>query len=612
MKKFRRIYAALIYTISFIFIVSIAADAQQISPSYGFLETVDDKNQPVADASVRLLNRVINEEPLTKQGYLIGNTNRQGFLEKGIEVRGGRYGMPFSIAKEGFYPFVDCFGLFDFLGYGWRNNKDKPLKIELLIIPQTKDERKTVGDEQRKRELFLAIYKDDAAAVGRLLKAKINPNVTTAELRGVPVSKNIPAIIYAADLASIEAIKELLSAGVKIRAKDSPANNILINYLLADTLLYPPFNEGQAGRLRNYEDGVQILLDAGANARARDERDYSLLMIAAEKGYRRAAEILLKNGLSGNEKNQKDLALLAAVRRGFYENRYDLAKLLLENGANPNFRGGGDDNDSYDSGCASALMSAVESSDLQMVELLVANGADVNLTCKNGNSAFSKALDRVRNFYYDQSLQQKSRKIADFLFASGLNVKAVDNFGETILMKAVQNGNYPTVERLIKMGVPVNAKNKRGETALMQAASAIRRLDIIKLLIESGADVNAAVEYKNDYEGKSYYFCYTPLINAAAGTEITDEPNDLTDAIQLLAANGANVNFKCGNGESALTMAGRASAVKGVEKLLALGADAKGEQGTLALKYAKERLKDDWRKRAERVVALLEAAGAKE
>lgn len=611
MRKFRRISIIFICALSFIFIVSIAVDAQQISPSYGFLEAVDYKNQPVPDASVRVLNRVISEEPLTEQGYLIGQTNQQGLLEKGIAVRGGRYEVLFSINKKGFYPFVDCFGLFDFLGHGWRNNKDKPLKIELLMIPQTKDERKIVGDEQRKRELFLAIYKDDAAAVGRLLKAKINPNITTAELRGVPVSENIPAIIYAADLASIEAIKELLSAGVNIRAKDSPANSILVNYLLADTRFYAPLNEIQAGRLRNYEDGVQILLDAGANVRARDERDYSLLMIAAENGYSRAAEILLKNGLSDNEKNQKDLALLAAVRRGFYENRYDITRLLLKNGANPNFRGG-DYNDSYDSGCASALMSAVESSDLQMVELLVANGADVNLTCKNGNSVFSKALDRVRNFYYDQSLQQKSQKIVDFLFASGLNVKAVDNFGETILMKAVQNGNYPTVERLIKMGVPVNAKNKRGETALMQAASAIRHLDIIKLLIESGADVNAAVEYKNDYEGKSYYFCYTPLINAAAGTEITDEPNDLTDVMKLLAANGANVNFKCGNGESALTMAARASAVKGIEKLLDLGADAKGEQGKLALRYAKERLKDDWQKRAERVVAMLEAAAAKE
>lgn len=200
----------------------------------------------------------------------------------------------------------------------------------------------------------------------------------------------------------------------------------------------------------------------------------------------------------------------------------------------------------------------------------------------------------------------------DFLFASGLNVKAVDNFGTTTLMKAVQNSNYPVVERLIKMGVPVNAKNKRGETALMLATGAIGRLDIVKLLIKSGADVNAAFEDTNDYQGKSYYFCYTPLINVAAETEITDEPNDLTDVMQLLAANGANVNFRCGNGERPLTMAARASAVKGVQKLLELGADAKGEQGRLALRYAKERLKDDWRKRAERVGALLEAAGAKE
>ena len=41
----------------FVFACSIAANSQQIPPSYGFLEVVDYKNEPVADASVKLLQQ---------------------------------------------------------------------------------------------------------------------------------------------------------------------------------------------------------------------------------------------------------------------------------------------------------------------------------------------------------------------------------------------------------------------------------------------------------------------------------------------------------------------------------------------------------------------------
>lgn len=607
MTEIPRIFAAFVFALSVIFICSTAANAQQIPPSYGFLEVVDYKNQPVADASVRLLNRIFDESTINQQP-VVRKTNQKGLLEKGLVIRHSDFLTPFSIDKPGFYTFIDCFGLLNFSNVGWKDNRESPVKIELLKIPENRAEKKTVGNEQQKRELFLAIYKVDTAAVRKLLKAKINPAITTGDLRGIPGLKNFPAIVYAADLANIEAIKELLSAGADIRAKSSPANNLLINYLLADTnvFLYSPTEEGRKQRLADYEDGVEILLDAGANLYARDERKRSLLMIASDKGYLRAVETLLQRGLSGNEENQKDLALLIAVKQRHFE----IARRLLKNGANPNFLTGDYDNSS-DSGCTSPLIAAADSYNLQMVELLTANGANVNLTCKNGTSAVSKALYRVRDFYYDKSLQQMSQKIVDFLFVSELDVRAVDNSGETILIKAVQNSNYPAVERLIKMGVPVNAKNKRGETALMLAASSINRFDIVKLLVNSGADVNASFEDTNNYEGKSYYFCNTPLTNAATASDITDEPNDLTDVMRLLVERGANVNFKCGNGETALTMTARVPSVKGIKKLIELGADAKGEQGSLALKYAKERLKDDWRKRAERVVAMLEAAGAK-
>lgn len=601
MPKITRIFIITLFVLS----LSIFANAQQIPPSYGFVEVVDSNNKPVADASVC---RDDCEKVKQNQAYLIEKTNQKGLMEKGIHLYDDAYKRPFSIYKDGYYPFFDIFRLFKFLGYGWKNNRDKPLKIELLKIPQSKNEKKLIGNEQLKREFFLSIYNKDTDSLRKLLKEKIDPNLKTSDLRGVPVSEGVPAIVYAADLANIEAIKELLSAGISLRTKDSPENKILLNYLFAGPNLYSLIKEKQAQQLSNYEKGVETLINAGANVYVRNERNNSLLMIAAQKGYLQIAETLLKNGLSNNEKNQKDLALITAIRQGFYENRFEMAQLLLKNGANPNFLID-DYYYDYDTKCTSALISAVENLDLQTVELLLAKGADVNLSCKNGESVFTKALSPRFN-YYDKSAEEKREKILNLVFANGLNVKAVDNWGITILMKAIQYQNFPVIERLIKMGVDVNAKGKRGETALILAAGNSSP-KIVEMLVEAGADVNAAYEYTNESYGKYYYFCYTPLTYAALG--ISDDPNaEMNFIVDYLISRGANVNYKCSNGETALTIVARATRVGGIKKLIELGANVKDEQGTLALKYAEEQLKQAPNKeRAAKIIAILEAAGVK-
>lgn len=603
----RKIFIITIFLLSF----SVIADAQQIPPSYGFVEVVDSYNKPVADASIC---RGDCNKISTNQAQLIEKTNQNGLMEKGIQISGD-YRLPFSIYKESFYPFINCFDLqFKDLYGGWRNNKDKPIKIELLKIPQNENEKNLIEKEQQKREFFLSIYNKDMDSLRQLLKAKINPNLNTGDLRGVPISTNIPAIIYAADLANIDAIKEFLSAGVDVSAKNSTTNNILLNYLLASPYFYSQTEEERKQKFLNYENGVEILLKAGANIYARDKQNRSLLMIAVEKGHLRIAETLLKNGLSNNEENQKDLALITAIGRSIYENRVDFVQLLLKNGANPNYIIGNYDRSSE---CNSALMWAAAYSNLQVVELLIANGADVNLMCKSGKSVFTSALSPSWQSSNDDSLKQKREKILDLLFASGLDVKVVDDFGGTTLMKAIQSNNHQIVAKLIKMGVSVNSKTKLGETALMIAASSLYRFEIVKLLVESNADVNAFYEYKNNHYENSYNFCYTPLVYATSEANITDEPNIMPEVMQYLVKNGAKVNFKCSNGETPLTMAARGVGnIKGIKKLIELGADVKSEQGSLALKYAKERLDRNWtepiNKRIQEVVKILEAAGAKE
>lgn len=228
----RKIFIITILILSF----SIFANAQQIPPSYGFVKVVDSQNKAVAEASIC---RDDCDKVSINQAYLIEKTNQKGLTERGIHLYGDDYKRPISIYKDGYYPFFDVFQLFKFLGYGWKNNRDKPLKIELLKIPQSKDEKKLIGNEQLKRELFWTIYKQDNDTLRKLLKLKISPNLKTGELRGVPISESISAIVFAADLLNNKALAELISTGADINSTKSSAKNVLINYLLAIPQTYP-------------------------------------------------------------------------------------------------------------------------------------------------------------------------------------------------------------------------------------------------------------------------------------------------------------------------------------------------------------------------------------
>jgi len=87
------------------------------------------------------------------------------------------------------------------------------------------------------------------------------------------------------------------------------------------------------------------------------------------------------------------------------------------------------------------------------------------------------------------------------------------------LIEASYNGNIEIVKLLIETGADINAKNNYGSTSLMYA-SKIGHKKIVLLLIEAGADINA----KNNYG-------YTVLMFATA--------NNYKDIVALLKKYGA-------------------------------------------------------------------------
>jgi ankyrin repeat protein len=312
----------------FLFVIiflSFAAAKAQTAVSYQFLEVIDSNGKPVADATV---------ETLGFRAERSFKTDEKGQIEK-IEVYYGDYTTTgFAISKTGFYPFRYEFEE----GYSTR----VPLRIELLKIPQTKDERALIENEQRKREFFAAVRKADTEAVRKFLKMGLSVNLSSADLRGVPFEKNVPIIIYAARTGDSQIVNEFLKAGVDVRK----IPDILLTYLSAPTyaLFSPASDPGRKARLEAYEDTAESLIKAGADVRALGKYGETTLMFPAQKGLIRTAKLLIEKGVPVNAatgdylySGMSSTALTRVITNNEdKKSRFEMADLLLKSGADIN------------------------------------------------------------------------------------------------------------------------------------------------------------------------------------------------------------------------------------------------------------------------------------
>lgn len=137
-----------------------------------------------------------------------------------------------------------------------------------------------------------------------------------------------------------------------------------------------------------------------------------------------------------------------------------------------------------------------------------------------------------------------------FFAATALAVPALSEDAGNKLFSAIRNNDLKAMNTLLASGSAanpvVNSRDKKGTTAVMYAA-AYGSVDAMKLLVDKGADVNAANEF--------------------GATALMWAVNDLTK-VHLLLEKGADVNAKSKMGRSALLMAAKDDAGLPVVKLL--------------------------------------------
>ncbi|XP_064002423.1 kinase D-interacting substrate of 220 kDa isoform X3 [Pogoniulus pusillus] len=336
---------------------------------------------------------------------------------------------------------------------------------------------------------------------------------------------------------------------------------------------------------------VQELLKRGANCNLEDADNWTALISAAKEGHAAIVAELLSHNVS---LEHRDLGGWTALMWASYKGRTEVAKLLLEKGANPNITGmqysvypiiwaagrghadivhlllqhGAKVNCSDKYG-TTPLVWAARKGHLECVRYLLQMGADVD---QEGANSMTALIVAVKGGYTDSVKEILKRNP---------NVNLTDKDGNTALMIASKEGHTEIVQDLLDAGTYVNIPDRSGDTVLIGAVRG-GHVEIVRALLHKYADIDIrgqdnktalywAVEKGNATMVRDILQCNpdtetctkdgeTPLIKATKMRNI--------EIVELLLDKGAKVSAVDKKGDTPLHIAIRGRSRKLAELLL--------------------------------------------
>ncbi|KAJ5610789.1 hypothetical protein N7510_007508 [Penicillium lagena] len=315
---------------------------------------------------------------------------------------------------------------------------------------------------------------------------------------------------------------------------------------------------------KGHDMAGRVFIDHGADVNVPNADGFQPLWIAAEGGHSVMVELLISHGADVNAGTKIDpAALLVATKEGFFDSKYvggstaliaaagegkiDVVEILIGKGADVNLK---------DNSGRTALIAAASHRNIDMAKMLISEGADVNLKDNNGTTALIAATSH-RNI-----------DMAKLLISEGADVNLKDITGQTALIAAASYG-YEAVARLLTdYGADINLITFLGETALFESSTK-GHLGISQHLMERGANINA-----KDKQGRT-------ALHAAAN-------QGYGQIVQQLVGYGAHVNELSDQGKTPLHEAAGKGNFPVVQALIRLGADinATDHQGNTPLDEA--------------------------
>jgi ankyrin repeat protein len=323
-------------------------------------------------------------------------------------------------------------------------------------------------------ELLLAradtlLDRGDADGVTALMHASHSGRLDNALLlvqHGADVnavdSAGCTALMAAAQSHNVAAAQLLLHHGADLNATDIDGQNALFKAVY----------EGDVTMM-------EILVQRGASIAAVDSLGHTLLMAAAAVGHKAAAEWLLQHGAAVNAATNDGVTALHRASATEIDDDATMLELLLANGA---------DLHKHSNNGSTSLDAAALFGNVQCAKVLVAAGADVNLADRRGTTSLHMAVDR------------RHSAVAQLLLE--LAATAVMN---SILLRPCEHGAHccatisaltmctetDTVKVLLAAGADVHVTNDVGDSCLHAAAKHNWTAPMLCLLIKAGADLHA-------------------------------------------------------------------------------------------------------------------------
>ena len=372
---------------------------------------------------------------------------------------------------------------------------------------------------------------------------------------------------------------------------------ILVKFLGMPIIDRSMINAASNGSLSTVKTKLEYLY-ADVNALNRD--GVSALHYAAYQGNVEMAQLLFEYGADVNRANTSgDLPLETAMRH----RNYKVVKLMLDKGVNRKsatqalWRLALDNEyivDQYSKPPVALLIkeeltaklvalgadvnksisAAVFSDNLEMLALLIANGADVNYKDKDGKCPIFQAhtaravdflvangadVDCKDKIGYTALFRVSREEAAQAMLKHGADINAISNRGSVPILTNTQVGDFfikhganiyikddtngtllhhPSIVKtkeacyfLIKKGLDVNTKNIYGNTPILVAMSDYTSIDFIKCFLDNGANVN--------------------MQNNKGQTALHEPTHDI-DKVKLLLEHGVDVNVKDNDGKTPL------------------------------------------------------------
>lgn len=341
---------------------------------------------------------------------------------------------------------------------------------------------------------------------------------------------------------------------------------------------------------------VQALLESGINVNQRDEDGWTALMYASLEGYSNIVEALVRAGsdvnaeslggdyalyIAAHSKNQEVFDYLAPLTN--LELRREIEQCLSE-AAQKN-----ETQTPIELG-VERLVKAAADGNLFIVTNQIRAGVDINAVNEFGETALKVAIVKSH------------KEVVQVLVEAGAGVNAVVQ-NMPLLHHAAMFSKPEIVQYLLQSGADVSQRDVDGFTALMRSATSpySDREVIRNLLYEAGAsevEVNSAnllnAFFRSDFEQTKV------LLQAKARMEIDNfssayifhiaaEQGNI-EIINLLIQSGVDVNVIDHKGKTALMKATMGGSLKTVKALLQSGANPhlQDQDGYTALIYAQE------------------------